>query len=77
MKLILTGLNTEFNNTVFSMDSSLSNDQKTNIHAIKSMLDELKVNMFARLFYLSTDSPPVKLYKTSLLLEQLAKMTNN
>lgn len=59
------------------MDSSLSNDQKTNIHAIKSMLDELKVNMFARLFYLSTDSPPVKLYKTSLLLEQLAKMTNN
>lgn len=67
------------------MDSSLSNDQKTNIHAIKSMLDELKVNMFAQLFYLSTDSPPVKLYKTSILLynklkkqleKQLAKMTN-
>lgn len=53
------------------MDSSLSNDQKTNIQAIKSMLDELKVNMFAQLF-ISTFSTFVKLNKTSLLLEQQA-----
>lgn len=72
MKLILSGLNTEFNNTVGSMDSSSSNDQKTNIQTIKSMLDELKVNMSAQLFYLCTVSSPVKLNKTSLLLKQLA-----